>query len=82
MFNINAQPSTLNNFDDTLDKLETVIETTSGSLHLIETNSVDNITAGLDRNVYFPSNTSKSINFLVFNLYLDYIKYYFQIFSC
>jgi len=57
MFNINAQPSTLIHIDDTFDKLETVI-TPLGSLQLIETDSVDNIIAGLGRNVYFPPETS------------------------
>lgn len=62
MFSINAQPSTFVNEDDTLNKLET-IETPVGSLQLIETNSVDKIIAGLGRNVYFPSDTSKPIIF-------------------
>jgi len=57
MFNINAQPSTLIHIDDTFDKLETVI-TPLGSLQLIETDSVDNIIAGLGRNVYFPPETT------------------------
>lgn len=62
MFSINAQPSTLVNKDDTLDKLETV-KTPMGSLQLIETDYVDKIIAGLGRNVYFPSDTSKPINY-------------------
>lgn len=83
MFNINAQPSTINNLDDTLDKLENIVKTSSGSLYLIETNNVDNIIAGLNRNVYFPPNTSKSrLFFLVFSLCLNYIKCYFQIYYC
>ncbi|VVC29688.1 Phosphatidylinositol-glycan biosynthesis class S protein [Cinara cedri] len=58
MFNINAQSSTIKNLDDTLDKLETIVISPLGSLHLIETNSVDNITAGLNRNVYFSPSTN------------------------
>ncbi|KAL5239658.1 hypothetical protein ACI65C_007068 [Semiaphis heraclei] len=57
MFSINAQPSTFINSDDhTLNKLEMVI-TPLGSLQLIETTSVDDIIAGIGRNIYFPPNT-------------------------
>lgn len=85
MFSINAQPSTLINVDDTLDKLETVI-TPLGSLQLIETNSVDKIIAGLGRNVYFPPDISKLIIFIKYkiinSLYFFYIFIVFQIFNC
>lgn len=62
MFKINAQKSTLIDGDGDLNKLETVI-TPLGSLHLIETVSVNRITAGLGRNLYFPPNTGKHYTF-------------------
>lgn len=68
MFNINAQPSTLIDTVDIINRLESVI-TPLGSLQLIETDSVDNIIAGLGRNVYFPPNTSKTIILQFFILY-------------
>lgn len=68
MFSINAQPSTFINMDNTLDKLETVL-TPLGSLHLIETNSVDNIMAGVGRNVYFPPDISNHIIIIVYKHY-------------
>lgn len=60
MFNINAQPSTFISMDNTLDNLETV-SMPLGSLQLIETNSVDNIMAGVARNMYFPPDISNHI---------------------
>ncbi|XP_001945270.2 GPI transamidase component PIG-S [Acyrthosiphon pisum] len=57
MFSISAHPSTFINSDDhTLNKLEMVI-TPLGSLQLVETTSVDDIIAGIGRNIYFPPNT-------------------------
>jgi len=68
MFSISARPSTFINSDDiTLNKLEMVI-TPLGSLQLIETTSVDDITAGIGRNIYFPPNTSKPTLYFVFFL--------------
>jgi len=61
MFSINAQPSTFINSDDhTLNKLEMVI-TPLGSLQLIETTIVDDIIAGIGRNIYFPPKTGKPV---------------------
>lgn len=57
MFNINAQHSILVCKEDTLNELET-FTTSLGSLQLIETNSVDNVLAGLGRNIYFPPDIS------------------------
>lgn len=64
IFNVNCKPSAFIVADNTLDKLETIV-TPIGSLQLIETDSVDKITAGLRRNVYFPPNTGW---FFIFNL--------------
>ncbi|XP_050439968.1 GPI transamidase component PIG-S-like [Adelges cooleyi] len=57
MFEINAERSTLVKKSDSLNQLE-AITTPLGSLHLIETDNVDDILVGLGRNVYFPPDTS------------------------
>lgn len=71
MFNVNAQPSALTDTIDIINILESVV-TPLGSLQLIETGSVNNIIAGLGRNIYFPLNTSKPIILNFFILYSIY----------
>jgi len=79
MFSISAHPSTFINSDDhTLNKLEMVL-TPLGSLQLIETTSVDDIIAGIGRNIYFPPNTGKpTLNFSYYLLSMLFILNVFQ----
>lgn len=66
MFSISAQPSTYIHSDNiALNKLEMVI-TPLGSLQLIETTSVNDIIAGIGRNIYFPPNTGKPTLYFIF----------------